>query len=60
MDGNYYGLQSWVYQANSSHAGYGGQVRAYDMKTGKITWNYNATTVPFESPYGNNYPLTWA
>jgi outer membrane protein assembly factor BamB len=57
MDANYYGLQSWVYQGKLITAGYGGQVRAYDMKTGDITWNYNATTIPFESPYGNNYPV---
>lgn len=57
LDGNYYGLQSWVYQGKLISTGYGGQVRAYDMKTGEILWNYNCTTIPFESPYGNNYPV---
>jgi len=57
MDGNYYGLQSWIYQGKLITSGYGGQLRAYNMKTGQIIWTYNATTIPFESPYGNNYPI---
>ncbi len=36
--------------------GYGGQIRAYDIKTGKINWMYNATNIGAESPYGGNYP----
>ncbi len=57
MDANFYGLQSWFYQGKLISAGYGGQLRAYNLTTGKIIWNYNATTIPFESPYGNNYPV---
>jgi hypothetical protein len=36
--------------------GYGGQVYAYNIKTGKLLWVYNATNVGFESPYAN-YPV---
>jgi hypothetical protein len=57
LDGNFYGLQSWIYQGKLISTGYGGQVRAYNITTGKIIWNYNCTSIPFESPYGNNYPV---
>jgi hypothetical protein len=56
-DGNYYGMNNYVYQGMLITCGYGGQLRAYNITTGKILWTYNATTVPFESPYGNNYPI---
>jgi hypothetical protein len=58
---NYYGGNSvWdinVYQGELLTCGYGGQLRAYNITTGNILWNYNATNVGFESPYGGNYPL---
>jgi hypothetical protein len=56
-DGNYYGMNNYVYQGMLITCGYGGQLRAYNITTGKILWTYNATTIPFESPYGNNYPI---
>jgi len=36
--------------------GYGGVLLAYNATTGKQAWNYTATNVGFESPYGN-YPI---
>ena len=36
---------------------YGGVLYAYDMKTGNLIWNYTATGIDSESPYGN-YPLS--
>ncbi len=56
-DGNYYGMNNYIYNGMLITCGYGGQLRAYDIKTGRILWTYNATTVPFESFYGNNYPI---
>ena len=56
-DGNFYGLTNQIYQGMLITAGYGGQLRAYNITTGKILWTYNATTIAFESPYGNNYPV---
>ena len=41
--------------ASSSRSGYGGVLIAYDIKTGKVLWNYTAAQEGFESPYGN-YP----
>jgi outer membrane protein assembly factor BamB len=32
---------------------YGGVLHAYDIKTGKLLWNYTATGIGRESPYGN-------
>lgn len=45
-----------IYQGKLFTTGYGGQVLAYDIKTGKVLWTYNATNIGWESPYGN-YPL---
>ena len=45
-----------VYQGKMFSYGYGGQVYAYNIKTGKLLWVYNATNVGFESPYAN-YPV---
>jgi hypothetical protein len=56
---NYYGMNFNIYQGKLLTYGYGGQLIAYDIKTGNIIWNYNATNVGFESPYGN-YPLSMA
>jgi hypothetical protein len=55
-DANYYGMSEYVYQGKLLSCGYGGVLLAYDMKTGKILWNYTAKTEGFESPYGN-YPM---
>ncbi len=33
---------------------FGGTLYALQLSTGKILWNYTATSVGYESPYGNN------
>ena len=38
---------------------YSGVLNAYDIKTGKLLWNYTATQIGYESPYGN-YPISLA
>ena len=56
----YYGISQLVY--NHQLIGYGnyaGQLISYDIRTGKQLWNYTATNVGFESPYGN-YPMSIA
>jgi len=57
----FYGLSTadctGVYEGKFFSYGYGGQVVAYDIKTGKILWTYTADNVGFESPYGGNYPV---
>ena len=53
---NYYGWSTNIYQGMLLSAGYSGELIAYNITTGKILWNYNATQVGFESPYGN-YPI---
>jgi hypothetical protein len=56
----FYGLSTAddtaIYQGKFFSYGYGGQVTAYNITTGKVVWIYNATNVGFESPYGN-YPV---
>ncbi len=38
---------------------YGGVLYAYDIKTGKLLWNYTLTPIGYESPYGNgNFPVS--
>ena len=37
---------------------YGGWMAGYDITSGKMNWVYNATSVGYESPYGNNMPLS--
>jgi hypothetical protein len=53
---NFYGIISNIYQGKLLTCGYGGVLVAYDIKTGKVQWNYTAANVGFESPYGN-YPI---
>jgi hypothetical protein len=53
---NYYGTGLNVYQGMLLSTGYGGVMIAYDIKTGKVLWNYTASQVGFESPYGN-FPM---
>ncbi|MCW3995952.1 MAG: PQQ-binding-like beta-propeller repeat protein [Candidatus Bathyarchaeota archaeon] len=55
--GNYYGMSDNVYEGKLLTCGYGGVLLAYDMRTGKILWNFTAKTEGFESPYGGNYPM---
>jgi outer membrane protein assembly factor BamB len=51
---SYYGLQDIVWNdmfiAGGTH---GGVLRAYDMRTGDVVWNYTAKQEGTESPYGN-------
>jgi hypothetical protein len=53
---NYYGMSTNIYDGKLLSSGYGGVLIAYDIKTGKILWNYTATQEGYESPYGN-YPI---
>jgi outer membrane protein assembly factor BamB len=52
---NYYGMSTNIYDGKLLSCGYGGELIAYDIRTGDILWKYNAENVGFESPYGN-YP----
>lgn len=54
---NFYGMSTSIYQGKLFSYGYGGELIAYNIKTGEIIWNYTAKNVGFESPYGN-YPLS--
>jgi hypothetical protein len=50
---NFYGMDHNIYQGKLFSLGYSGVLMAYDIKTGKVLWNYTAAQVGFESPYGN-------
>ncbi|MCW3995757.1 MAG: PQQ-binding-like beta-propeller repeat protein [Candidatus Bathyarchaeota archaeon] len=56
----FYGLSTAddtaVYEGKFISYGYGGEVTAYNITTGKIVWKYVAENQGFESPYGN-YPI---
>jgi hypothetical protein len=56
---NFYGMYSNIYQGKLLTCGYGGVLIAYDIKTGKVLWNYTAQQVGYESPYGN-FPINIA
>ena len=45
-----------IYQGMLLSTGFGGELIAYNIKTGTVLWTYTATQVGFESPYGN-YPM---
>jgi hypothetical protein len=53
---NYYSQQINYFNGMLLTSGYGGVVIAYNMTTGKQVWNFTATGIGFESPYGN-YPI---
>ncbi len=55
-DENYYSVQTNYYQGNLLTSGYGGVVIAYNLTTGQQSWNFTASNIGFESPYGN-YPI---
>jgi outer membrane protein assembly factor BamB len=55
-DNNYYSTQYNYWNHTLYTTGYGGVCIAYDMATGQQVWNYTATNIGGESPYGN-YPL---
>jgi len=42
------------------NAAFAGHLVAYNITTGQKLWDYNATSVGAESPYGANYPLLTA
>ena len=56
----FYGLSTAVntkiYDGKFFSYGYGGEVYAYNIKTGQPIWTYTALGIGFESPYGN-YPV---
>jgi hypothetical protein len=54
---HYYGPAESVYEGKLITYGYGGQMRAYDAKTGEVLWKYNATSIGTESAYGGLYPI---
>ena len=56
---NYYGMSRNVYQGKLITWGYGGELRAYNISTGKILWKYVAEGIGYESAYGN-YPISGA
>ncbi len=53
---NYYTMLDNYYDGKLLTFGFGGQVRAIDVKTGEIMWMFNATNIGSESPYGM-YPI---
>jgi hypothetical protein len=57
----FYGMSQNVYDGKllSTTGLSSGDMYAYDIKTGKLAWIYNASQVGFESPYGN-YPISIA
>jgi hypothetical protein len=60
---NYYGMSDFIYEdkffgIGAGNAG-GGELIAYNAKTGNIEWVYTARQEGFESPYGN-YPISLA
>jgi outer membrane protein assembly factor BamB len=55
-DENYYSTQYNYYNGLFLTSGYGGVVIAYNITTGEQAWNFTATNIGFESPYGN-YPI---
>ena len=52
MTRTYYGL--------TIQSGIAGTLYAYNATTGKLVWTYNGTSIGHESPYGENYPLSFA
>jgi hypothetical protein len=55
---DYYGVGTDMYYGKVLSCGYGGTLYAYDAQTGALVWNYNDTAPAYESPYGDNYPLS--
>ncbi len=59
---DFYGMSSNLFYGKLIQCStYSGTIAAYEAQTGKLLWTYNATGPAFESPYGDNMPLTvWA
>jgi hypothetical protein len=55
---DFYGVGGNFYYGKFLSVGYGGTLYAYDAQTGALLWNYNDTAPAYESPYGDNYPLS--
>jgi outer membrane protein assembly factor BamB len=55
---DYYGVGGDFYYGKFLSVGYGGTLYAYDAQTGALLWNYNDTAPAYESPYGDNFPLS--
>jgi hypothetical protein len=53
----YYYILADIYQGELLTYGSSGVLTARNITTGNILWNYTATNVGFESPYGGNYPI---
>jgi hypothetical protein len=53
---NYYSMYSNYYKGMLLSPSWGGVILAYNLTTGDIVWNYTASNVGWESPYGN-YPI---
>jgi hypothetical protein len=56
---DYYGIDSDSYYGHILSCGYAGVLYSYDSQTGELEWTYNGTAPAYESPYGDNYPLSW-
>jgi outer membrane protein assembly factor BamB len=52
-----YGMTGNVAYGKIFSCGYAGILYCYDVKTGKLLWNYSAPGIGSESPYGD-YPLS--
>ncbi|MCW4045826.1 MAG: PQQ-binding-like beta-propeller repeat protein [Candidatus Bathyarchaeota archaeon] len=50
---NFYDLNSVIYRGKLLTYGYGGILMAYEVKTGKVLWNWTSGTVGFEGYYEN-------
>ena len=57
---NFYGINSDTYYGKILGVGYAGTLYAYDAQTGELLWTYNDTAPAYESPYGDNFPLSIA
>jgi hypothetical protein len=55
---DFYGVGGDFHYGKYLSVGYGGTLYAYDAQTGALLWNYNDTAPAYESPYGDNYPLS--
>jgi hypothetical protein len=54
----FYGVSSNIYY-DKVYADYSycGIIQGLDAKTGELLWTWEATTTPYESPYGDNQPV---
>jgi len=54
---SYYGSSTNYYEGKLYSYGYGGQLRCYNITTGEVLWNYDATVEGLEIGYGGRYPI---